>query len=111
MKKELKRRWLKALRSRKYHKVKGCLRYGERGFCCLGVLCDIAQISHSPGAAMISAYGLISVGLQLKEAEYLAKLNDGHLDATESKPKYYRTGKGMSFRAIAQWISRNIPGE
>jgi hypothetical protein len=42
MKKEVKDRWVEALRSGKYSQTKGVLRDGK-GFCCLGVLCDIAK--------------------------------------------------------------------
>ncbi len=46
MNKELKKKWLKALRSGKYKQGKGALKREinqkkECAFCCLGVLCDI----------------------------------------------------------------------
>ena len=41
MKKELKKEWIKALRSGKYKQTSRSLRTPD-GFCCLGVLCDIA---------------------------------------------------------------------
>jgi hypothetical protein len=40
MNKELKARWVAALRSGKYAQGQGYLRVGDN-FCCLGVLCDI----------------------------------------------------------------------
>ena len=42
MKKEIKARWVAALRSGEYEQSKNFLK-GEYGFCCLGVLCDILQ--------------------------------------------------------------------
>ena len=42
MKKEIKDRWVQALRSGEYKQGKGVLRQGEN-FCCLGVLCDITK--------------------------------------------------------------------
>ena len=45
MKRELtpvQRQWVEALRSGKYKQAKKALRVGD-GFCCLGVLCDLAQ--------------------------------------------------------------------
>jgi len=39
---ELKAKWLEALRSGKYDQISGQLRVGNC-FCCLGVLCDIAN--------------------------------------------------------------------
>lgn len=40
MKEEIKKRWVKALRSDEYRQARSALRIGER-FCCLGVLCDL----------------------------------------------------------------------
>jgi hypothetical protein len=42
MQAELKEKWVAALRSGEYAQTKGVLRDKE-GFCCLGVLCDVAQ--------------------------------------------------------------------
>jgi hypothetical protein len=41
MKKDVKERWIKALRSGKYKQTTGRLRTHEGGWCCLGVLCDV----------------------------------------------------------------------
>lgn len=41
MKKSIATKWVKALRSGKYEQGTGRLR-GDEGFCCLGVLCDLA---------------------------------------------------------------------
>lgn len=42
--KEHRKLWVKALRSGKYEQTQGRLRT-ETGFCCLGVACDISNIS------------------------------------------------------------------
>lgn len=42
MKAKYKRKWIKALHSRKRKQTFGCLR-DEDGFCCLGVLCDVVK--------------------------------------------------------------------
>lgn len=44
MKKEIAEKWVEALRSGKYKQTKGKLRT-PKGYCCLGVLCDISGIS------------------------------------------------------------------
>lgn len=41
MKKEIKKKWVAALRSGKYKQVKNALHVEKKGFCCLGVLTDI----------------------------------------------------------------------
>lgn len=43
MDKELKAKWLAALRGGKYKQGKGFLRTGDDCFCCLGVLCDLVH--------------------------------------------------------------------
>ena len=41
MKKNIKKKWLKALRSDKYVQGRNVLHCGENVFCCLGVLCEL----------------------------------------------------------------------
>jgi len=41
MKRELRDRWVAALRSGQYRQGHGSLQTGDGAFCCLGVLCDI----------------------------------------------------------------------
>lgn len=47
MKKEIAKKWVRALRSKKYHQAKGVLktetRSGSTSHCCLGVLCELYQ--------------------------------------------------------------------
>lgn len=45
MNKEVKDKWVAALRSKKYKQAKETLTDLEGGFCCLGVLCDISGMS------------------------------------------------------------------
>jgi hypothetical protein len=43
MKKTIKTKWVKALRSGKYMQAEGQLKDADGGFCCLGVLTDICR--------------------------------------------------------------------
>lgn len=43
MKKEVMELWVKALRSGEYKQAKGVLQNDRGGYCCLGVLCDVAE--------------------------------------------------------------------
>lgn len=43
MKTEIKKKWVKALRSRKYRQIDSQLSDGDNGRCCLGVLCDVVK--------------------------------------------------------------------
>lgn len=42
MNQDIKKRWVTALRSGEYDQVEGYLALKDEGFCCLGVLCEIA---------------------------------------------------------------------
>jgi hypothetical protein len=44
MNKDVKKKWLAALRSGKFKQGKGMLRTENNEFCCLGVLCEIARV-------------------------------------------------------------------
>lgn len=46
MDKELKEKWLKALRSGEYEQGPGVLCADDSAFCCLGVLCDVAGLEY-----------------------------------------------------------------
>lgn len=45
---EIKKKWVKALRSGKYNQCDGQLRQGDT-FCCLGVLCDLHRKAMKKG--------------------------------------------------------------
>lgn len=45
MRKEIRDKWLQALRSGSYSQTKDTLHAAEGGLCCLGVLCDLAVIA------------------------------------------------------------------
>lgn len=44
MKRQLFNDWIAALRSGKYHQAHGTLRDNNGGYCCLGVLCNVAGL-------------------------------------------------------------------
>ena len=90
MKKDIKEKWVKALRSGKYVQGPDYLRDCHNRFCCLGVLCDIIDVewksTKSGGYAVCindessSTYLpnkiLEKIELSTEEQNYLAKLND-----------------------------------
>lgn len=106
---ELKARWLKALRSGRYHQVTSYLQTADGKNCCLGVLCRIVAprdwekgcgdyLSHAlaPNGNRLSLAGLDCVGLTTKQQNRLIFLND---DACRSFPE------------IADWIEKSIKAE
>ncbi len=93
MNKKLKKKWVQALRSGKYEQARSFLVVNRTGdfkpqFCCLGVLCDINNMTsvHKNGftkvlrsnseGGVLSSKGLVQVGLTNKEQGTLANMND-----------------------------------
>lgn len=112
MDRELRERWVAALRSGKYEQGAGCLRTKEDKFCCLGVLCDL--VDNSLWGEITSydiykfdgvEYDLPNVGIIGGDPEVqtaLICLNDG--EESETNPK----AKAHSFNEIADWIEANL---
>ena len=100
MDKALKNKWIKALQSGKYEQTIGKLHRRRAnlvkahpvGYCCLGVLCEIANIPIKSGQAMPRKKQLEKLGLQGYEASKLAGMNDDR----------------MNFKLIAQYIKDHI---
>lgn len=105
MDKAIKAVWVEALRSGRYKQGVYRLR-GSKGFCCLGVLCDLGEqkawVESSGGwgyqaGEAVSYYELperiqARVGLSGEEVCTLGQMNDG----------------GVSFEQIADWIEENL---
>lgn len=68
---EVKGKWLTALRSGDYEQIDGQLNKGNEGFCCLGVLCEIAVadgvIEKNPPSDDLTLHDAGSVGYRSKE--------------------------------------------
>lgn len=110
MRKKLKDKWIKALRSGKYKQTYGTLR-GKVGFCCLGVLCDIRNpkgwsvpkrnghnqvyyISKENNCiGMLSSKILKAIQMSQDQMEKLIKLNDS---------------RKHNFKTIAKYIEKNL---
>lgn len=103
MNKDLKEKWITALRSGKYKQGKGQLRDnidGEYHYCCLGILCEVAGLQISPGGMHIAGAPegyepLQKINKNFNPVGELARMNDD----------------GHSFEEIADYIEENIPVE
>lgn len=113
MPKQLKTKWVQALRSGEFKKTVGALERKESGAyvgnCCLGVLCRIAKIrpdKYIPAEGVVrfrTNFGVLAdellqrFGLGIDDSEQLAALNDGIGNSTI-----------VSFKQIANFIEKNI---
>lgn len=81
MKQAIMKRWVKALRSRKYKQGRGCLRgrnnhnVATNNFCCLGVLCDLFAKEHS-GAGWVSKADEARTNLQRSRCTFVEEKTD-----------------------------------
>lgn len=121
MKKDIAMKWVKALRSGKYKQGKTYLNKND-SFCCLGVLCEISEITTKTtrvgNVDSIILYDKYDGGIPPSVQKWsgmsdilgshlaidgkfhsLASYNDGHDKAF--------AGRRFTFLEIADWIERN----
>lgn len=100
---EVKRVWINELRSGRYPQTTRALQ-DRRGFCCLGVLCDLSGAAEwGPNSGAGRDYGGMYdyppgstadwAGMPREVAKHLATLNDD---------------KGKTFDEIADWIEKHL---
>lgn len=123
MDKNIKKLWVEALRSGKYKQGKNYLHRvidGENRFCCLGVLCKIADLAAKEISANKYSYSYAGVEstsrlptgfdakvkLTFEEQTLLTGMNDGviQINGTYSTDSVHR----KSFLEIADWIEENL---
>lgn len=107
MDKEIKQKWVKALRSKKYKQGMNFLyNKKQKTYCCLGVLCKVlkknpTKVARSAGEHFLSQRILNLTGLSREDQYILSDMNDGG----------YVNGKLITkrnFNQIANWIEKNL---
>lgn len=97
MDQEMKAKWIEALRSGRYLQARERLRAGK-GFCCLGVLCDLVDPAAWEGERWGDATSVLPMAINNKyningdQENVVAKMNDD----------------GSSFAEIADYIEANL---
>lgn len=103
MDKELKEKWIKALRSGEYKQGKDCLRSNDN-YCCLGVLCDIIDSNswvHDENSGLIkfnSGVRLWYTHAPYEKIDWVKQVSLMDLNDSQSK----------NFDEIADWIEENL---
>lgn len=109
MKADIKRQWVKALRSGAYLQGKGKLRTGRKSFCCLGVLCDLhskkTKESWINGSGMRAYLGCTGT-LPLLVQRWAGLRRDNPNINRRSLASLNDTGK--SFKTIASLIQKHL---
>lgn len=101
MKKVLRDKWVKALRSGKYKQTGDVLfdRHAN-SYCCLGVLCKVSGTKIPSGASHLGVRGLRT----LERDAGLGKMEGGE----QQRILADMNDKGDSFKDIAKWIVKNV---
>lgn len=99
MKTEVKKKWLKALRSGKYEQGRGQLRFNNE-FCCLGVLACVVDRDEKTWYAEDGGFGY--------EASQQQRLTGRLSRATVNQLIRMNDTDSKSFKAIANWIDKNV---
>ena len=110
MKRELKDRWVAALRSGDYQQTESHLR-DAFGYCCLGVLCDLDGAEWTARNRVSDDYPVFGTSPQLDEVlwpnpDRLQRLG---LDESLADKAGQMNDNGKSFAEIADWIETNVP--
>lgn len=96
MEPELKAKWIEALRSGKYQQTQHRLK-DDKGFCCLGVLCDVQGADFK---AIRAKYDTLS--LSQSPPEYLGTIGGACSTLVQMNDE------GKSFAEIADYIEQNL---
>jgi hypothetical protein len=119
MKKDIKKRWLKALRSGEFKQGSGALRTTSDEFCCLGVLCELAvqdgvvESTPSHGRDYLYGKGMHTAYPPPEVLEWAGLDTADHAVAVRTKDNPYRTlaslnDSGASFKEVAAVISQRL---
>lgn len=110
---QLKAKWVAALRSGDFTQGFGYLNRGNKQFCCLGVLCEVAgvrkelQSTHPSARGDDVPYGYWledKLGTLLRLGQVggaFGQLDDNHL-------LHLNDSRAWSFEKIAEWIETNV---
>ena len=108
MNKEIKARWVDALRSGVYTQTTGALR-NEKGYCCLGVLCDLHAIAtdNTWDHGQQSGYLLCASALPVEVANW-AGVESTDPQINDIALSEYNDRLNSSFNEIADVIEKGL---
>lgn len=112
MNQQVKTQWLKALRSGEYQQARGRL-WGYKGFCCLGVLCDIyvKESNHQWEEDDFGGHKIFDESAMLPiEVMTWAGLSEANPSISDRANNSLASinDRGSSFEEIADLIEKNL---
>jgi hypothetical protein len=106
MDKELKEKWVTALRSGKYKQGRLFLRSIDNEFCCLGVLCDVYNNTDWKEYGGCYSYGSTTDGIYYIPHDIAFQI--GIIINQQHRLSYKNEVSHQSFQEIADYIERNL---
>lgn len=109
---ELKAKWIKALRSGKYKQGTGYLKREDLDdrtkttHCCLGVLCEITDVSKHDSYGGVYSFG--GPDAMAGATTYLPDEIKGEISSEQQKTLATMNDEGSSFEQIAEYIEKNL---
>ena len=101
MNKEVKEKWVAALRSGKYKQTRGTLK-DKTGYCCLGVLCEATNSRKWHGYSLLPRHIMKKAGLQNECGTYVEYKN-GQTLLTD-----LNDNRKLTFNDIADIIEKQL---
>jgi hypothetical protein len=110
---DIKNAWIAALNSGKYTQTNGALR-NSKGYCCLGVLCDV--VAPSKWETSLPRAGPDGVSYRLDHFHHsLGRAGEIYPHLFDQKLQHalieMNDGRKFPFGVIAKYIEKNIPAE
>lgn len=108
MNKELKEKWIKALRSGKFKQGRSFLNANDK-YCCLGVLCEIhPEIEKNRDDAINNGYLFYYGNKQMRSVLNSAFRKEVGIDDNQQSTLISMNDSGYTFNQIADWIEDKI---
>jgi hypothetical protein len=104
---ELQEKWLKALESGEYAQARGLLGNREIGFCCLGLLCDVAGADYCDGNGYPEHEFAKKAGLITRAGSGRGVIRIERLTGKEFESLAHANDAGATFAEIAAAIRAN----
>lgn len=115
MKQEVKKKWIKALRSGEYKQTRERLK-DNKGYCCLGVLCDLfvkenpkfSWVENKPGEFYLADSGYYLSGVQLpRVVQDWAGLESSNPSVKGTNLIFANDKTEFSFKSISELIEED----
>lgn len=108
MKKNVKEKWVAALKSGDYKQGVGRLRDKDDHYCCLGVLCDVLGRKWVDPSEFRPSYGIVGEGTTERYVLPDTVLDRVAMSHSDENILIKLNDEGFDFNYIARWIEQHL---